>query len=178
MQTIHPRDLQTLAASGQAIRLVDVRTPAEFREVHIPFAQNVPLDALDAAGLAREAEGATVYVVCRSGSRGRSACEKLSEAGAAVVNVEGGTLAWADAGLPVVRGKKAMSLERQVRIAAGFLVAAGTALAYFHDPLWAIVPGFVGCGLVFAGVTDRCGMAVMLGKMPWNQVSGATCATK
>jgi hypothetical protein len=95
--------------------------------------------------------------------------------------VEGGTAACEAAGLPVVRGRKAMSLERQVRICAGSIVAIGAALAAFGpDPTWqkvgAGIAGFIGCGLVFAGVTDTCGMAMMLAKMPWNQRSG-TCAT-
>jgi hypothetical protein len=73
-----------------------------------------------------------------------------------------------------------MSLERQVRIVAGTLVFTGAALGYFVDPRWVGLSAFVGAGLVFAGVTDTCGMAMMLGRMPWNQVggSGATCATK
>jgi hypothetical protein len=78
-----------------------------------------------------------IYVTCRSGSRGRQACEKFLAAGFAnVVNVEGGTLAWAEAGLPVVRGKKAISLERQVRIAAGSLMLVGVALACFTGHSW------------------------------------------
>ena len=92
-----------------------------------------------------------------------------------VINVEGGTTAWSAAGLPVVRGRKTISLERQVRIAAGSLVFAGTLLGAMVNPLFLIIPGFVGAGLVFAGVTDTCGMAMMLAKMPWNQRGGATC---
>jgi hypothetical protein len=86
------------------------------------------------------------------------------------VNVEGGTLACVEAGLPVKTGKKAISLERQVRIAAGSLVLVGAALGFFVHPYWIGLSAFVGAGLVFAGVTDTCGMAIMLGRMPWNQV--------
>ena len=68
-----------------------------------------------------------------------------------------------------------MSLERQVRIAAGLLVVIGSALGAFVDQRWMGLSAFVGAGLIFAGVTDTCGMAMLLGKMPWNQVSGATC---
>ena len=89
--------------------------------------------------------------------------EKLIAAGHPhVVNVEGGTLAWEEAGLPVVRGQKAMSLERQVRIAAGALVFVGTLLGALVHPYWLVIPAFVGAGLVFAGVTDTCGMAMVL----------------
>ena len=86
------------------------------------------------------------------------------------MNVEGGTQAWEQAGLPVVRGKKTISLERQVRIAAGALVFLGTILGAAVSPYLLIIPGFVGAGLVFAGITDTCGMGMMLAKMPWNQV--------
>jgi rhodanese-related sulfurtransferase len=178
--TITPKELQALRDQARPIELIDVRTPVEFREVHADFARNVPLDALDPAAFVRERGNSDqpLYVICRSGSRGQQACAKLLAAGYAnVVNVEGGTLAWAESGLPVVRGKKAISLERQVRIAAGSLVLLGVGLSFVH-PAFLGIAAFVGAGLVFAGVTDTCGMALLLGRMPWNQVapSEAACA--
>ncbi|WP_437191118.1 rhodanese-like domain-containing protein [Planctomicrobium sp. SH527] len=172
-KTITPQQLSELKATGQEVDLIDVRTPVEFREVHVEFARNVPLDRLDAAGLSAERNGSgqPLYVICRSGNRGKQACERLLSSGVTnVVNVEGGTLAWEQAGLPVIRGKKAISLERQVRIAAGTLVLVGSALGAFVHPYWIGLSAFVGAGLVFAGVTDTCGMAMMLARMPWNQV--------
>ena len=172
--TISPQQLAELCAAGQTLELIDVRTPAEFREIHARPAQNVPLDRLDpAAWRGRATAEQPLYVICRSGSRGRQACEKLAAAGLAVVNVEGGTLAWEAAGLPVLRGKQAMSLERQVRIVAGGLVFVGAVLALTVHPYFAAIPAFVGAGLVFAGITDTCGMGLILARMPWNQVSGA-----
>jgi len=82
--------------------------------------------------------------------------------------------------LPVVRGKKTISLERQVRIAAGSLVVLGVVLGWLIHPGLSGIAAFVGAGLVFAGVTDTCGMAMVLAKMPWNQVSDtndASCCT-
>ena len=76
---------------------------------------------------------------------------------------------WAAAGHPVVYGRKRLSLERQVRIAAGALAAAGGALALAVNPLFALIPTFVGSGLLFAGVTDTCGMAMLLAKLPYNR---------
>jgi rhodanese-related sulfurtransferase len=171
--TISSRELADIRSSGKNVELLDVRTPAEFREVHVDFARNVPLDRLDAEVLKAERSGSLgepLYVICRSGSRGKQACEKLSAAGLNVVNVEGGTLAWDAAGLPVIRGKKTISLERQVRIVAGFLVLVGAVLAIAVHPYFAALPAFVGAGLMFAGITDTCGMAMVLAKMPWNQV--------
>jgi rhodanese-related sulfurtransferase len=181
--TINPKELLSLRNRGEAATVIDVRTPAEFGELHVDFARNVPLDRLDPAKVAADHAGRAepIYFVCRSGGRSKTACEKMIAAGFTnVVSVDGGTSACDSAGLPVVRGKKAMSLERQVRIAAGSLVAIGAALAAFGpDPLWQSVgaglAGFVGCGLVFAGVTDTCGMAMLIARMPWNQTSAVTC---
>jgi rhodanese-related sulfurtransferase len=179
--TISPRQLADLCKGGK-IELLDVRTPAEFRELHAPGARNLPLDRLDPAAVMKVRSGDNpLYVICRSGSRGRQACEKFLAAGLAnVVNVEGGILAWAECGLPVVRGKKAISLERQVRIAAGSLVLLSVLLGWLAHPAFAALSAFVGSGLVFAGVTDTCGMGLLLARMPWNQVkeSADGCRTR
>lgn len=171
VSTMEPRTLHELVQGGGRVELIDVRTPAEYREVHIPFARNVPLDRLDVQGLRGRFAGSSgpVYVVCRSGTRAAKACEQLAAAGVEVVNLAGGTLAWEQAGLPLTRGRKAVSLERQVRIAAGTLVLIGIALgALIHPALYGLA-AFVGAGLVFAGITDTCGMGLVLARMPWNQ---------
>jgi rhodanese-related sulfurtransferase len=173
---ITPQELAELCKNGKKIDLIDVRTPVEYREVHVEIARNIPLDQLDAAALMQARNGSAnepLYVICRSGSRGQQACEKFLKAGFSnVVNIEGGTMACVEAGLPVVRGKKAISLERQVRIAAGSLVLLGAALSFVH-PAFIGLSAFVGAGLVFAGITDTCGMGMMLARMPWNQVKEA-----
>jgi len=182
--TVTPQRLAALRREGQAPDLIDVRTPVEFREMHVEGARNLPLDKLDPAQVMRTRSGANqepLYVICRSGSRGRQACEKLLSAGCTnVSNVEGGTLACEEAGLPVVRGKKTISLERQVRIAAGSLVLVSVLLAWLVHPAFAGLAAFVGAGLVFAGVTDTCGMGLLLARMPWNQAHETTtpCAVR
>jgi rhodanese-related sulfurtransferase len=172
VSTIAPGELARLCQSGRAVELIDVRTPAEYQELHVAFARNVPLDRLDPSEFLagdRTADDGSLYVICRSGSRGRQACEKLLHAGVLhVVNVDGGTLACADAGLPVVCGRKAISLERQVRIAAGSLVLAGALLGWFVHPALIGLSALVGAGLIFAGITDTCGMGMLLARMPWN----------
>lgn len=177
--TISPQNLAEIISSGTKVELIDVRTPVEYREVHVSFARNVPLDQLDAAAMAAgdSSPGQPLYVICRSGSRGQQACMKLQAAGATdVVNVEGGTMAWEKAGLPVVRGKKSISLERQVRIAAGILVLTGAILGAFVSPWWIGLSAFVGAGLTFAGITDTCAMGMLIARMPWNQVRGDSAA--
>lgn len=174
INTISPKQLSDVVQSGKSVDLIDVRTPVEYREVHVPFAKNVPLDQLNASSIAAGRNGSSdpLYVICRSGSRAGQACDKLVAAGYTnVVNVEGGTQAWDQSGLSVVRGKKSVSLERQVRIAAGFLVLVGAVAGYFVHPYFIGLSAFVGAGLVFAGITDTCGMGMMLARMPWNRVS-------
>src|SRR5262249_33175410 len=135
------------------------------------------LDTADLFVLRGGRAGEPLYVICGSGSRSRKACEKIVAAGSTnVVNVEGGTLACADAGLPVVRGKKAISLERQVRIAAGSLVLVGMLCGWLVHPAFLGITAFIGAGLVFSGVTDFCGMGMLLARMPWNQVGVSTSA--
>ncbi len=175
---ISAKQLSDRVQAGEHVHLLDVRTPAEFREIHATVAKNAPLESLDCgAVLAEHPTSAPLYVICRSGSRGKTAAEKFAAAGCSnVVNVEGGTLAWEQAGCPVVRGKKTISLERQVRIAAGFLSLAGGVLAMAVHPYFAGLSAFVGAGLMFAGITDTCGMAMILARMPWNQVGKSPTA--
>lgn len=160
--------------SGEPVDIIDVRTPIEFREVHAENSRNVPLDALDPHAVLSERRGKDsdpVYLICRSGNRASRACEAFAAVGFPnVVNIDGGIQAWEAEGLPVKRGKKAVSLERQVRIAAGFLVFLGATLGFFVHPYWIGLSAFVGAGLMFAGITDTCAMGLLIARMPWNQI--------
>jgi rhodanese-related sulfurtransferase len=175
---IQAKQLNAEIASGKRVSLIDVRTPAEHGEVHIEGSHLMPLDRLDAGAVRSAASGAERCVlVCRSGKRAEQAYQKLQAAGCENMEVlDGGVIAWESAGLPVVRGAKAISLERQVRIAAGMLVLLGVILGAWVHPAFYGLSAFVGAGLVFAGITDWCGMAMVLAKMPWNQRSGTKCA--
>lgn len=172
MQTIDVKQLADKQANGR-VDLIDVRMPTEYREIHANGAVNVPLDSLDPRAVAQSVNGDSgkpIYVICKSGNRSTKAVQKFLDAGIEnVVNVDGGTTEWVSAGLPVVRGKRAISLERQVRIVAGFLALLGAVLGYFVHPYFVGISGFVGAGLMFAGITDTCAMGMMLSKMPWNQ---------
>ncbi|MEY4667445.1 MAG: inner membrane protein YgaP [Pseudomonadota bacterium] len=163
--------------SPQAVRdqqsealLLDVRTPAEFEEVHVEGAVLHPLTDLNPNHVKKLAEGKRAcFLICRSGGRARQAAEKLSDQGLPTLTVmAGGMQAWESEGLPVTRGRKTISLERQVRIAAGALVVIGSALGYLVSPYWIVLSAFVGAGLMFAGITDTCGLAMVLARMPWN----------
>jgi rhodanese-related sulfurtransferase len=181
VRTITPKEVEDLRRLGRHVDLIDVRTPVEYREIHAEAARSIPLDRLDPRAVMEGRIGSNeepLYMICRSGGRGRQACEAFHAVGFySVANVEGGTLAWEQAGLPVASGAKSMSLERQVRIAAGSLVVLGTALGAFVHPAFLGLAAFVGAGLVFAGVTDTCGMGMMLARMPWNRAEpeATTC---
>jgi len=153
-----------------AALLLDVRTPAEFEEAHISGSVLHPLGRLDPMEVEKRAAGKTqCVIICQSGRRAAQAAEKLRMSPLPDLRVmEGGLAAWEAAGLPLARGQKMMSLERQVRIAAGALVLAGALLGYFVNPSWIALSGFVGAGLIFAGITDTCGMGMLLARMPWN----------
>jgi rhodanese-related sulfurtransferase len=169
MKSITPVELQTILTAQPSVPVIDVRTPVEFTEVHVPQARSVPLDELKPGSL-QFPKGQPVYLLCRSGQRATKAAEKFAKEGfSQPVVVEGGTLAWIEANLPVTRNAvKVISLERQVRIAAGAIVLTGVLLARFvnFNLIW--LSGFVGAGLIFAGITDFCGMGLLLAKMPWN----------
>jgi len=176
MKTIAPAELERLLRAQPDLPLLDVRTPVEFAQLHVPQARNIPLDALAPRALFADGalpKGQPVYILCQTGGRAGKAAEKFAEEGFdQAVIVEGGTKAWSDAGLPVHQSPiRVMSLERQVRIAAGSLVLLGALLGYFVHPYFIGLAAFVGAGLVFAGVTDTCGMGLLLAKAPWNQNS-------
>ncbi len=171
---ISPAELAARLAQDSGLTVIDVRTPGEFAELHAAPAKNIPLPDLTPSTLAdagHHAPDAPVYVLCQSGARAAKACERLAGAGFDhAVLVSGGTEAWVAAGLPVVRGAtRAISLERQVRIGAGALVLLGVVLSQALHPGFVWLSGFVGAGLVFAGATGFCGMALLLAKAPWNR---------
>ncbi|HEX6909085.1 MAG TPA: rhodanese-like domain-containing protein [Longimicrobium sp.] len=170
-----PAELDALLRERPDIRLLDVRTPGEYETVHIRGAYNVPLDTLgEHADEIRATVDEPVVLVCQSGARARRAEEALKSAGMPNLHVlEGGVNGWVSAGNAVRRGAARVSLERQVRVAAGALAATGALLALLVNPLFALLPAFVGSGLVFAGVTDTCGMAMALSRLPYNRP--ATC---
>ena len=172
---IRPPELAQLLSEHPEVRLLDVRTPTEYETVHIRGAYNVPLDLLGEHGAEIRINVAEpVVLVCQSGQRARKAEEALKAAGMPNLHVlDGGVNGWVAAGNPVVRRAERLSLERQVRIAAGALAAIGGILAVVINPLFALLPALVGSGLVFAGVTNTCGMAMLLTRLPYNRV--ATC---
>lgn len=153
------------------ITIIDVRTPKEFESLHLEDAINIPLDEIE-LDLVKKfiKENSEVFTICQSGKRGQISCDKLSQLGINATNISGGTLACKELNLPIIYGKQSISLERQVRIAAGLFVLIGSVGSnYFPNLIY--LSAFVGAGLLFSGITDTCGLALVLGKMPWNKSS-------
>ena len=170
--------LYTLLTTDRTIRLLDVRTPGEFENSHISGAYNVPLDQLHEHANEIRAASGTVVLICQSGRRAQRAELLLQNAGMANVHVlDGGMNAWIEQRLAVRRIRSRVSLERQVRMVAGAIVATGAAAALAVSPLFAIVPLLIGSGLVFAGATDTCAMGMLLAKLPYNKGAHA-CDTE
>jgi rhodanese-related sulfurtransferase len=188
MKTIDVRALAELMKKDSGVDLIDVRMPAEYETVHAEGARLEPLDRLQPSQILATRNGkadAPVYLICKSGMRSSKACEKFIAQGFDnVVNVSGGTMAWVAAGLPVQKkGRKVLPLDRQVQTTAGFICATGVVLGTFVNPWWYLLCAMVGCGLLVAGLTGFCPMALLIQRMPWNQGSdgagaaAACCAT-
>ncbi|MYV47308.1 rhodanese-like domain-containing protein [Streptomyces sp. SID2888] len=158
------------------LTVIDVRTPGEYASGHLPGALNIPLDSLRSAlpEIRAAAGRADVLVVCASGNRSRNACALLAEHGTAAATLVGGTKAWAAEGYDLQRPaacapRSGWSMERQVRLTAGTLVLTGLALGQAVHPAFLLISAGVAGGLVFSALTDTCGMAALLARLPHNR---------
>ncbi len=173
MNTITPQQLHDRLEQNEKTFILDVRTPAEYSEVHVLGSTPFPLNRITHESLSLETaftKDQPLYIFCHSGTRAKIAAEKLQKAGYhSCIVVEGGIAAWIQGGFSVIRGtQKTISIERQVRIAAGSLVLIGVLSALFINPSFIFLSGFIGAGLIFAGLTDWCGMGLLIARMPWN----------
>lgn len=169
IKSVTPQQLNQWLMNDEAV-LIDVREPAEFSSAHIQHATLLPLGQITQNDLPSTEKKVVIY--CQKGARGNSACTKVTanDGDHVVYNLEGGIAAWQAEGLAVKKGdNKILPLDRQVQITIGTCVLAGSACAIWLNPMYAAVPAFFGAGLLFAGLSGTCGLAVVLAKMPWNQ---------
>jgi rhodanese-related sulfurtransferase len=175
MRSISPQEAKRLIEAGAV--LVDIREADEQARERIPGARHVPLSRLDDTGLAAP-EGRTVIFHCRSGARTKAQGARLAaKAGndCEALLIEGGLDAWRKAGLPtIVDRSQPIDMQRQVQIGAGAIVLIGTLLGLIVSPWFFVIPLFAGTGLLFAGLTGFCGMALLLQRAPWNQTAHIT----
>ncbi|MEB3320800.1 MAG: rhodanese-like domain-containing protein [Cyanobium sp.] len=168
-QRLSAHDLAEQFASRH-VAVIDVREPMEYATGHIAGSLNVSLSRLAQADLPQ----GPLVLVCQSGNRSAKGVQTLLQRGTGqpISDLEGGLPSWQQAGLPLRRLANApLPLMRQVQIAAGSLVLLGLILSHTVAPAWILLTGFVGAGLVFAGISGFCGMARLLALMPWNRVS-------
>jgi len=171
---IDPRQFNLLVHSSPEPFLLDVRTPHEFEGVHAAGARNMPLEMINSATLLNDhnlQKDSQIYLICEKGTRAQIAAGIFVKNGFMNIRViDGGTSSWIAKGYPVISsGKKVMSIERQVRIGAGSLVLLGIILGFLVHPALFGLSAFIGAGLVFAGITDWCGMGLLLARAPWNR---------
>ena len=170
---IQPARLAALLGQGGEARLLDVRSAAEYDAQHVKGAVLQPLDSLIPSEWTAAPGAGPLYVLCQAGGRAGRAAALLSKQGVACSVVEGGMEAWVAAGLPVEKGAtRVLPLMRQVQLVIGLVSGTGAALAVWKHPLFALIPLFTSAGLVFAGATGYCGLALLLARMPWNRRPG------
>jgi rhodanese-related sulfurtransferase len=174
LQTISPNRAAELVRSGAV--LVDIREADEHAREHIPGARHHALSRIDTNTPVRAGDDVLIFH-CRSGARTKGNAARLAGAAAKCESyiLDGGIDAWKKAGLPVALDRsQPIEIMRQVQIAAGSLVLAGVLLGYLVTPTFYALSGFVGAGLLFAGVSGFCGMARLLALMPWNRQATAS----
>ncbi|MFJ4011307.1 rhodanese-like domain-containing protein [Streptomyces sp. NPDC090026] len=160
------------------LTIIDVRTPGEFAGGHLPGALSIPLDRIAQAlpDIRYAAGRGDVLVVCASGVRSGSACRILAENGITTATLSGGTGAWAADGHELHRPqgapRAAWGMERQVRLTAGAVVLLGILLGVLVHPAFQLVSAGIAAGLVLSALTDTCGMAALLARLPHNRPRG------
>ncbi|MCB1194974.1 rhodanese-like domain-containing protein [bacterium] len=163
-------ELHGLIQNNTDAVILDVRENVEYGAEYISGTQHVPLSVL--SDKINEVDiKKSIYVLCASGARAQKAASQLLNKNAqSVYVVKGGISAWKENGYYVEKGgSRVWAIDRQVRGIAGFLVLIGLVLSYAVHPYFIGLSAFVACGLVFSALTNTCGMALLLTKMPWNQ---------
>lgn len=176
-------DLLSQWIQGGDTVLIDVREDFEHAAERIDDGPHHPLGRLDADAIRRANAGKRVVFYCRTGRRSKEAATKYMQGDGNTYHLSGGIEGWKAAGRSVIKpaGAPRLPVMRQVQIGAGSLVVIGVLLGALVSPWFLILAGFVGAGLVFAGLTGWCGMALLLAGMPWNRAtstngSKASCA--
>ncbi len=179
VEKLSPNQVRSLSGAGVAgsIQLIDVRSPLEFDSEHIEGAKNIPLDELGFRS-GEIKNDCTTVLICRSGVRAGRAADLLASYGMNVNVLAGGVTDWKKCGLPLLEGKKRLSLERQVQLTIGLILLSSVSAGWLINPAWFIVPGIIGAGLTFAGLSGFCGLAVLISKAPWNKLENTgACQT-
>jgi glyoxylase-like metal-dependent hydrolase (beta-lactamase superfamily II)/rhodanese-related sulfurtransferase len=167
---IYAADAIARVQAGNATSVIDVRTDAELAEARVAGSRHIPVDQVTARADEVRATPAPRLILCRTGRRAQQALQALDALGVQGLSViEGGIEAWRAAGGKVERSGPRLSVERQRSVLVGGLSLLGAALALVVSPWFALLPAFLGAGLLFAGLSGWCGMDMLLRRLPWNR---------
>lgn len=171
VSAILPEEAKKLIAEGAA--LIDIREPDEHTRENIPEAHLLPLSTIENGARLGPLDTHDVVIFhCQSGMRSSQHAQTLAKLAepAQVMLLEGGLEAWKKGGQEVLADKsQPMPIMRQVQIVAGALILLGVVLGYTVNQGFFLLSGFVGAGLLFAGISGFCGMARLLAWLPWNR---------
>lgn len=177
---LSPAQVQSWLGAGACV-LVDVREPHEFASERIEGSTLLPLSAFDPARVAALARpGVPIVIHCKAGKRSADAvarCGSLAASGTQVLSLPGGIDAWKAAGLPVTQGRAgpAISVMRQTQLIVGAVVLGGALAGWLAHPGFLALPAILGAGLIVAGATGSCGLATLVGRLPWNRAPSGAC---
>jgi len=175
IKSIDVKTLKSWLSNNEAI-IVDVREPAEHEAESIPGSTLIPLGKMCKQALP-DTHGKKLVVHCHLGGRSMTACEKLlaEDPNLEIYNLQGGMKAWTEVGETIQASVRFfLPLDRQVQTTIGGFILIATLLAWLISPWFLVISGFLGLGLIFAGLTGFCGLAVLMAKLPWNQKVGKT----
>lgn len=166
-----PQEIKSL--TGKNITVIDIRSREDWAREHIDNALSFPMNEEGIALPLAYGQGKPDIIVfhCQSGMRTKQHADSLASLASptTVLIMEGGINAWKKAGYPTrLNRSQPIPLMRQVQIVAGTLTLAGTLAGSLLSPWFYVIPGLVGTGLTFAGISGWCGMAKLLSAMPWN----------
>ncbi|UCB56844.1 MAG: MBL fold metallo-hydrolase [Candidatus Omnitrophota bacterium] len=183
LEMVSPKEAQEVILRDEQVKLLDVRSPLEFHEVHIKDSLNVPIDTIGLKLKDLSESGKSYIVLCRTGNRSPMAADMLLQSGLHTVKVmQGGMTRWQKERLPVIKGEGGVSLERQVRFTAGAVVLFGIIMSWFVNRAFIWIPIGVSCGLIFSGLSDNCLLSALLMRLPYNKklyktkTGGGTCS--
>lgn len=175
IKNIDAKTLKKWLNNNEAV-IVDVREPAEHVANKIEGSNLVPLATICKKSLPQYKNKKLVFH-CQKGGRSQSACQRLlaEDESLEIYNLEGGLSAWiAEGNQAQASGKFFLPLDRQVQLTIGLGVLTGSLLGYFVNPAFCFLAAFFGSGLIFAGLSGYCGLAILMAKMPWNRAVKAS----
>ncbi len=173
IKSVSTQEFKNILQNNRNTVVLDVRTKLECRTECLDTAFiHIPLHEIDGSKLKNEFSKKIgenpVYILCRSGGRAMKAAEEIAPyVDGDVFVIDGGMIGCAAENIPTNK-QNTISLERQVRVAAGAMIFLGVVMGATLSPALYMICAVIGAGLFFAGITDKCGMALVLARAPWN----------